>query len=74
MAVHRSSRLCTPSVLHHIIMKLLLSLALVSSGLLLSSCANGHCPFSKKKDASCCSTPAASSCCSTPAAKKTAKH
>lgn len=61
-------------------MKLLLSLALVSTSLLLSNCTNGHCVFSKKKSASgsCCSTPAAghgASCCAAPtAAKKTAKH
>jgi hypothetical protein len=65
------SRLQIP---YHIIMKLLLSLALVSTSLLLSNCANGHCLFSSKKhSASCCSTPAAA-CCSTPAAKKTTKH
>ncbi len=56
-------------------MKLLLSLALVSTTLLLSNCANGNCPFTKKKAASsCCSTPATASCCATPAAKKTMKH
>lgn len=57
-------------------MKSLLTLALVSTSLLLSSCANGHCILAKKKETctSCCSTPAAktttSACCATPAKKK----
>ncbi len=60
---------------YHIIMKSLLTLALVSTGLLLSSCANGHCLFAKKKDScsSCCAPAAkttASACCATPAKKK----
>jgi len=58
-------------------MKSLLTLALISSGLLLSSCANGHCVFAKKKEncSSCC-TPAAkkstAACCAShaPAKKK----
>ena len=56
-------------------MKSLLTLAFVSTSLLLSSCANGHCIFAKKKEhcSSCC-TPAAktsaSSCCATHAKKK----
>ncbi len=57
-------------------MKSLLTLALVSTSLLLSNCAsNGQCIFAKKKDActSCC-TPAAkttaSACCATHAKKK----
>ncbi len=53
-------------------MKVLLTLALVATGLSLSSCAckDGKCMFSKKKStaASCCATPAkgkpAASCCS----------
>ena len=50
-------------------MKSLLTLALVSTSLLLSNCVNGHCIFAKKKaaPASTCS-----SCCA-PAAKTTAK-
>ena len=47
-------------------MKSLLTLALVSSSLLLSNCSNGHCIFAKKKPASTCTS------CSAPAAKKTA--
>lgn len=61
------SRLITP----HTPMKVLLTLALVATGLTLSSCASGKCMFSKKKGGdSCCSTPAAkgkkaaASCCS----------
>ena len=57
-------------------MKSLLTLALVSTSLLLSNCtSDGRCIFAKKKDTcnSCC-TPAAkttaSSCCATPAKKK----
>ncbi|WP_395744910.1 hypothetical protein [Prosthecobacter sp.] len=50
-------------------MKLLLTLALASTSLLLSSCANGHCIFAKKKaGSSCCASGSASSgasCCST---------
>jgi hypothetical protein len=59
-------------------MKSLLTLALVSSSLLLSNCVNGHCIFAKKKETctSCCSAPAAkktaapAACCATPAKKK----
>ena len=56
-------------------MKSLLTLALISSSLLLSNCSNGHCIFAKKKAASsCCATPATASCCAAPAAKKSTKH
>ncbi|MFC5454591.1 hypothetical protein [Prosthecobacter fluviatilis] len=58
-------------------MKSLLTLAFVSTSLLLSSCSNGHCVFAKKKEncSSCCSAPAAKkttghACCATPAKKK----
>ena len=50
-------------------MKSLLTLALVSTSLLLSNCVNGHCIFAKKKAAP---SSTCSSCCA-PAAKTTAK-
>jgi len=60
-------------------MKSLLTLALISSSLLLSNCSNG-CIFAKKKPASACTsctapaTKSASACCAShTAAKKTAK-
>ncbi|MDI1311116.1 hypothetical protein [Prosthecobacter sp.] len=50
-------------------MKLILTLALVSTSLLLSNCAsNGQCIFGKKKDSACCAKPAAGACCDKPAA------
>ncbi|MCF7786723.1 MAG: hypothetical protein K9N47_11415 [Prosthecobacter sp.] len=57
-------------------MKSLLTLALVSTSLLLSNCtSDGRCIFAKKKDTctSCCKPAAkttASACCATPAKKK----
>jgi len=55
-------------------MKSLLTLALISSSLLLSNCSNGHCIFAKKKASACCATPATASCCAAPAAKKSTKN
>lgn len=57
-------------------MKLILTLALASTSLLLSSCANGHCIFAKKKAASACCSASTASCCSahTASKTKTAKH
>ena len=51
-------------------------LALITTGLTLSSCAckDGSCPFGfKKKPDACCTTPAAA-CCAPTTAKKTVKH
>lgn len=58
-------------------MKLILTLALVSTSLLLSNCtSDGRCVFAPKKKDTCtsCCKPAAkttaSACCATPAKKK----